>query len=124
MLRFVADEDFTRLIVRGVLRIRPDVDIVRVQDVGLRTQEDAVVLDWAAREGRVLLTHDAQTMPAHAYERVRNMLPMPGVFVTPQDVAIGQRKPETVFRQPQKDRVIQDAAIGIGDQDVFALPDR
>jgi hypothetical protein len=90
VLRFVADEDFTRLIVRGVLRIRPDVDIVRVQDVGLRTQEDAVVLDWAAREGRVLLTHDAQTMPAHAYERVRNMLPMPGVFVTPQDVAIGQ----------------------------------
>lgn len=70
MLRFVADEDFTRAIVRGVLRARPDVDLVRVQDVGLRTQKDAVVLDWAATEGRVLLTHDAQTMPTHAYERV------------------------------------------------------
>ena len=52
MLRFVADEDFTRAIVRGVLRARPDIDLVRVQDVGLRTQEDAVVLNWAATEGR------------------------------------------------------------------------
>ena len=70
MLRFVADEDFTRVIVRGVLRARSDIDLVRAQDVGLRMQEDAVVLNWAATEGRVLLTHDVQTMPAHAYERV------------------------------------------------------
>lgn len=90
MLRFVADEDFTRAIVRGVIRARSDIDVVRVQDVGLRTREDAVVLNWAATEGRVLLTHDVQTMPAHAYERVRNMLPMPGVFVVPQNEAIGR----------------------------------
>ncbi|MBI3247070.1 MAG: DUF5615 family PIN-like protein [Deltaproteobacteria bacterium] len=90
MLRFVADEDFTRVIVRGVLRARPGIDLVRVQDVGLRTQDDAAVLDWAAKAGRVLLTHDAQTMPAHAYERVQNTLPMPGVFVIPQDEAIGR----------------------------------
>ena len=48
MLRFLADEDLTRAIVRGVLRTRPDIDIVRVQDVGLRTEKDPVVLDWAA----------------------------------------------------------------------------
>jgi predicted nuclease of predicted toxin-antitoxin system len=90
VLRFVADEDFTRAIVRGVLRARPDIDIVRVQDVGLRTQDDAIVLSWAATEGRVLLTHDVQTMPAQAYERVRNLLPMSGVFVVPQDEAIGR----------------------------------
>ena len=90
MLRFVADEDFSRAIVRGVLRARSDIDIVRMQDVGLRTQEDAVVLEWAATAGRVLLTHDGQTMPAHAYERIRNMLPMPGVFVVPQDEVIGR----------------------------------
>jgi hypothetical protein len=28
------------------------------------------------------------------------------------------------LRQPQQDRIIQDAAIGVGDQDVLALPDR
>ena len=53
MLRFLADEDLTRAIVRGVLRTRPDIDIVRVQDVGLRTEKDPVVLDWAAGEERV-----------------------------------------------------------------------
>jgi hypothetical protein len=43
VLRFVADEDFTRAIVRGVLRTRSDIDIVRVQDVGLRTQMDKCI---------------------------------------------------------------------------------
>lgn len=90
MLRFVADEDFSRAIVRGVLRARSDIDIVRAQDVGLRTQEDVIVLDWAAKEGRILLTHDARTIPAQAYERARTGLPMPGVFVVPQNEAIGR----------------------------------
>jgi hypothetical protein len=90
MLHFLADEDFTRAIVRRARRARPTIDIVRVQDTELHTQEDAIVLNWAATEGRIVLTHSAQTMPAYAYERERNHLPMPGVFVVPQDGAIGQ----------------------------------
>lgn len=90
MLRLLADEDFKRAIVRGVLRAHPGIDLVRVQDVGLRTQKDVRVLDWAATEGRVLLTHDAQTMPAEAYDRVLRGLPMPGVFIVEQEEAIGQ----------------------------------
>ncbi len=90
MLRFLADEDLTRAIVRGVLRTRPDIDIVRVQDVGLRTEKDPVVLDWAAGEERVLLTHDAQSMPAHAFERILNSLPMPGVFIIQQEESISR----------------------------------
>lgn len=90
MLRLLADEDFKRAIVRGVLRARHDIDLVRVQDVGLRTQKDVTVLEWAAAEGRVLLTHDAQTMPDHAYERVLKGLPMPGVFVVEQEESIGR----------------------------------
>jgi hypothetical protein len=86
----LADEDFNRVIVRGVLRSRPDIDIVRVQDVGLRTQDDDAVLDWAAANGRVLLTHDEQTMPAHTYERILNALPMPGVFVVQQEESISR----------------------------------
>lgn len=35
MARFLADENFNNQIVRGVLRQSSDVDIVRVQDVGL-----------------------------------------------------------------------------------------
>ena len=35
MLKFLADENFNYNIVRGMLRRNPDVDVVRVQDVGL-----------------------------------------------------------------------------------------
>ena len=89
MLRLLADENFNGDIVRGLLR-QTELDIVRVQDVGLRTKKDPVILDWAAGEERVLLTHDAQSMPAHAYERILNSLPMPGVFIVQQEESISR----------------------------------
>jgi hypothetical protein len=57
VIRFLADEDFNNAIVRGILRLRSDIDIVRVQDVGLRTLDDTTVLAWAAQENRILLTY-------------------------------------------------------------------
>ena len=62
MLRFAADENFNNNIVRGLLRRNPDLDIVRVQDVGLSNADDATILEWAAQEGRILLTHDVSTV--------------------------------------------------------------
>jgi len=90
VLRYLTDEDFDHSITRGVRRARIDIDIVRIQDVGLRTRIDPVVLEWAATQARVLLTHDARTMPSHAYARVAKGLSMPGVFVAQQDEAIGR----------------------------------
>lgn len=52
--------------------------------------DDDMVLEWAAREGRVLLTHDVRTMPGSAYSRVQAGLPMPGVIEVSQDMRIGQ----------------------------------
>jgi hypothetical protein len=63
---------------------------VRVQDVGLSGADDRTVLDWAAGEGRVLLTHDVTTLTRHAYDRVRAAQPMPGVFEVSRRVPIGQ----------------------------------
>jgi hypothetical protein len=37
MIRLAADEDFNNDILRGILRRKPDLDIVRIQDVGLPT---------------------------------------------------------------------------------------
>jgi hypothetical protein len=39
-----------------------------------------MVLDWAAQENRILLTHDITTITRYAYERVQNGQGMPGVF--------------------------------------------
>ena len=62
MLRLLADENFNNNILRGLLRRNPAIDIARVQDVGLSGADDPVVLEWAAREDRVLLSHDVATV--------------------------------------------------------------
>jgi hypothetical protein len=82
-LRFAVDENFNMQIVNGVLRRLPEAEILRVQDAGLQGADDAAVLEWAANEGRVLLTHDVNTLTAFAYKRIAAGLPMPGVFEVP-----------------------------------------
>lgn len=89
MLRLLSDENFRGEILRGLRRRLPDVDVVRVQDVGLASAEDAAILAWAATEGRVLVTHDRNTIPEFADERIRHGLPMPGVFVVDDDLPAG-----------------------------------
>lgn len=88
MLKLATDEDFNNRILRGVLLRRPDIDVVRVQDAGLEIKDDPHVLAWAARENRVLLTHDVSTMTKHAYARIEQNLPMPGVFEVSQELSI------------------------------------
>lgn len=70
MLRLAADENFNGDIVRGLLRRNPQVDILRVQDVGLSGANDPAVLEWAATENRVVVTHDVSTLAGHAFARV------------------------------------------------------
>ena len=88
MLAIAADENFDNDIIRGLKRSKPDLDIVRVQDAGLSGADDPVVLEWAAQEGRVLLTHDVATITRYAYERVAAGQPMPGVFEVSPSVPI------------------------------------
>ncbi len=89
MLRLAADENFNNDIVRGLLRRKPNLDIVRIQDVGLSAADDPTMLEWAAQEGRVLLTHDVTTITYHAHERVRTGKRMPGVFEVSRKAPIG-----------------------------------
>ena len=58
MLKLLADENLILAIVLGVRRLRPDINLVRVQDVGLEGSEDVDLLEWAARENRIVVTHD------------------------------------------------------------------
>jgi hypothetical protein len=89
MLRFAADENLNNNIVRGLLRRKSDLDIIRIQDVGLSGKDDATVLEWAAKENRILLTHDVTTITKYAYERINEGLPMPGVFEVKMNSPLG-----------------------------------
>jgi hypothetical protein len=42
---------------------------------------DPVVLEWAATNGRIVITQDENTMVGYAWDRVKAGLPMPGVIV-------------------------------------------
>lgn len=90
MLQFLADENFNNDILRGLARILPAIDIVRVQDTELVSRSDEDVLEWAARENRILLTHDRRTIPRFAYERLASGRKLAGVFIVPRKLGIGE----------------------------------
>ena len=90
MLKLVSDENFNADILRGLFRRRPDLDMVRVQDIGLNATPDPDILAWAAAEARILLTHDRETMQDFAYQRVKAGQLMPGVFLVSNRMPIGQ----------------------------------
>ena len=72
MLRFAADENFNNDIVRGLRRRKTNLDIVRVQEAGLSGAVDPDVLEWAAREGRVLLRPGDARCPTSESRRQPN----------------------------------------------------
>ena len=76
--------------MRGLLLREPELDLVRVQDVGLSAASDPDILEWAANENRLLLSHDYETVPKYAYERAAAGLPMPGVIMADTYVAVQQ----------------------------------
>ena len=54
----------------GLVVRDPGLDLIHVRDVGLAAVLDPIILEWAAVEERVLLTHDRRTIPPFAYARV------------------------------------------------------
>ena len=89
-MRFLSDENFNGAILRGLMRRLPKLDLVRVQDVGLMHTDDPVILEWAANEKRILLTHDVATITMYAYERINQGLPMTGVVEIIAKASIGK----------------------------------
>ena len=115
-MRLLLDEDFNNDILRGLIRKKPDIDIVRVQDIPeIASRNDNQVLAWAAQENRVLFTHDANTMTSQAIARIDAGLPMPGIFVVSQFLSIGKVIEDMLL-------LIEDSHIGEWDNLVIFLP--
>jgi hypothetical protein len=90
MLRYAADENFNNDILRGLRRRDDHINVVRVQDVELSATLDPILLEWAARENRIVLSHDVSTMVGFAYDRVKAGQPMPGLFEVSRQVPLGE----------------------------------
>jgi hypothetical protein len=90
VIRLAIDENFDHHILRAMMRRVPNLDARTVMDAALTGADDPTVLEWAAREKRVLLTHDVRTMTRFAYERVDREEAMPGVIEVLARAAIGE----------------------------------
>lgn len=97
MLRFLADECFHGDIVRALVSRQRELNLVRVQDVGLDGAKDPEVLAWAAGEGRLVLSHDVNTLVGHAHARTRAGQSMPGPVEVPRTISIGHAVPDILI---------------------------
>ncbi|MGO8750309.1 MAG: DUF5615 family PIN-like protein [Thermoguttaceae bacterium] len=89
MIAFLVDQNFNEDIVDGLTRRDQTLEFTYARDEGLAEADDPTILEWAARHGLVLLTHDRKTVPPFAYDRVASGLAMPGVFVVAGNMPVG-----------------------------------
>ncbi len=86
-LRFQADVNLHEPILRAACRREPALDFHTAEAAGLGGLPDSAVLDRAADAGRVLVTHDLQTMPRHFAEFI-TVRQSAGLLLIPQSLPI------------------------------------
>ncbi len=62
-VQFQADANLNQIILLAARRREPALDFQTAMEAGLSGVNDPEVLARAAREGRILVTHDRRTMP-------------------------------------------------------------
>jgi hypothetical protein len=95
-VRFQADADLNQVIVFAVLRRVAAVDFRTATSASLAGLKDQDVLGVAARDGRVLVTHDQATMPRHFAEFVQSQH-SPGVIVIPQHLPLQEAADDLIL---------------------------
>lgn len=86
--RFQADNDLKFAIVKAVRRREPSVEFVSAQQSQLDGIDDPEVLERAAADGRVLVSHDRRTMLRHFHDRLKAGKSSPGLLIVAQDAPI------------------------------------
>lgn len=79
-VRLQADADLDGRLIRGLRRTAPEIDIRTATQAELNGLEDPDVLQIAADSGRILVSQDRRTMPAHFARYVRGRR-SPGVIL-------------------------------------------
>jgi hypothetical protein len=82
-----ADADLNENIVTGVIRREPQIDFQTATQARLFGLPDPSVLSIAARQNRILVTHDRRTMPTHFANFILQQN-SPGVFIIRKQLGI------------------------------------
>lgn len=86
-LRFQADVNLNELILRAACRREPALDFHTAEAASLGGLPDPKVLERAAEEGRILVTHDLQAMPRH-FAAFITIQQSAGLLLVPQSLPI------------------------------------
>lgn len=93
---FQADADLDGRILRGLRRTAPEIDIRTASDAGLAGLKDPEVLRIAADSGRILVSQDRRTMPAH-FAQFSNTAKSPGVILLREALSISMAIDELIL---------------------------
>jgi predicted nuclease of predicted toxin-antitoxin system len=86
-IKFLADVNLSAAAVEAVLRLEGSIDFQTHGIAGLDRKADPEVLGIAAESGRLLVTHDRNTMPAH-FRRFILQQSSPGIIIIPQRMRV------------------------------------
>lgn len=86
-IRVQADADLNQIIVLATVRREPSIDFQTAGTAGLAARSNREVLDLAAQDGRLLVTHDQKTMPRHFAEFITRATSS-GLLVIPQHLSV------------------------------------
>lgn len=88
-IRFQADNDLKFAVVRGVRLREPSINFASAAEAKFDYLSDPEILEQAARDERVLVSHDRQTMIDHFRNRLAAGKSSPGLALVSQGVPIG-----------------------------------
>jgi hypothetical protein len=87
--KFLADADFNYKIISGLRRREPSLDFMSAQEGDVIRRADPEVLRMAALQGRILVSHDRNTMTRHSARLLKDGS-SPGLIIVAQDMDIGE----------------------------------
>jgi hypothetical protein len=88
-IRFQADNDLKFAIVKAVRKREPAIDFASALESGLDGVSDPELLKRAARDNRILVSHDRRTMLNHFRNHLAAGKHSPGLIIVAQGTAIG-----------------------------------
>lgn len=90
MLKILFDQNFNQRIIRGLSRRVSNFDYTTTQILNKERETDLKLLEFALSENRVILTHDINTFPGFAFEKIIEGENISGVLIVPADMSVGE----------------------------------
>jgi hypothetical protein len=87
--KLIADADLNEDVIRGMRRSESSLDFMTASEGGTRGLKDRQVLELEAASGRILVSHDCNTMIGEFYRFIAEGHTSPGLIIVEQEIDEG-----------------------------------